>query len=745
MQKLLRIYGINQGIGFRPYVYRVAKHLDLNGIVRNSYDHVEIILDGGEKKIGEFIKTIKHSNLPFLNIEKIEEKEGNFGIFEDFTIGKSRYNERKIITIPPDIAVCDECLNEMRDPKNRRYNYWFITCVHCGPRFTITRDLPYDRENTTMDEFKMCKSCEKEYTNPENRRYHSQTIACHECGPRLYLVDNDGNEVGCEDPIKEAAKLLKEGYILAIKGIGGIHVSSVADDDHAVLRLRKLRKNSDKPFAIMCKDIGMIETFAEVSEIERKMLESPERPIVLLKKSKNYYLSEYISPGLHTIGVMLPYTGLHYLLFDYIDSPIIMTSANLPGEPTLTDEKEALKKLSGIADYFLIHNREIYQRADDSVIRFIDDNPVFLRRSRGFVPLGLDIGANIDRIILSLGAELENTFSIYVNGKIYTSQYIGDTSNYETFLNLKNTIEKFKRLFGIKKFDLVIHDKHPSFNTTKLAKEISGNTLSVQHHFAHLFSCMAENKMKEAVGVIADGYGYGDDGYAWGGEILYIKGGELKRIGHLEYQPLIGLDSATKRPVKITVGILSKFMSESEIKKILNPYANGQEISLWLKQMNEKFNVTYTSSCGRFLDAVSSVLNVAQRRTYEGEPAMKLESVAVKGEKIFDIPIKIEKRDGVYILNTTKMFEYLIENIDKRREDMALSIHHALSIGLSEIAKKVDDTVCFSGGVAYNELFNRFMKENTKKLITQKRLPPGDGGISFGQIYASIFLDKLLQ
>jgi hydrogenase maturation protein HypF len=603
-----------------------------------------------------------------------------------------------------------------------------------------------------MEPFKMCSFCESQYKNPLDRRYNAQTTSCSKCGPKLSLFNRRGKIIH-GNSIEKAISLINQGKILAIKGIGGVHLACLTTDDKIIKKLRKRRKKPQKPFAIMAENIEMIKSFAVVNKREEKLLKSWQRPIVLLKKSKDYWLSERLSPGLHNIGVMLPYSGLHYLLFEEINEPLVMTSANLPDEPTIKDEKKAFEKLSSVADYFLIHDREIYQRCDDSVVRAIDEKSVFLRRSRGYTPLPIDLGIESDEVILALGAELDNVFCIYRNGKAYLSQHIGDTSNYDTFLDLKQNLNKWMKLLSIDEFDRIVCDLHPRFNTTKLAEELSekyGCSLRrVQHHFAHLASCMAEYGLKEAIGIIGDGYGFGFDKKAWGGEVLVIKKGKFERVGRLEYQPLVGGDLATKYPLRIVVGILSKFMDEIEMRKTtkrLKLKVPEQNIKVWLKQLESKFNVIESSSCGRFLDAVSVLLGVCSKRTYEGEPAMKLESLALRGKKLVDLSVKVRRINGEYVLDTTSIFEKILDLIDKtRKEDLALSVHRTLVEGLNKIVKKVMrdykiKVICFSGGCAYNELLNKFLSEKLK-ILTQTKAPCGDGGISLGQVYCK-FLSK---
>lgn len=737
IQTKILVNGLVQGIGFRPFVYRLAKNLGLKGYVKNTAQGVEILVDGKESDIKKFLEYLKSNHPPMARIDFIDAKIGNFGRVDSFKIVKSSDKKTISTLIPPDIGICEECLKELYDRQDNRFKYFFITCTNCGPRFTITKEIPYDRIRTTMRPFKMCSFCNSEYTDPLTRRYNAQTTSCQKCGPSLSLLDNKGKRIS-GDPVAQTGRLISSGEIVAIKGVGGVHLACLASDDKVVRKLRNRRKKSDKPFAIMARDIKMIRTFTEVGKEEEKLLESWQRPIVLLGKSSNYWLSDQISPGLHNVGVMLPYSGLHYLLFGYVDGPLIMTSANLPDEPTIIDRNEAFKKMGDAADYFLFHDREIYQRCDDSVLRVVGGKTIFLRRSRGYAPLPTDFKFKTQEKILALGAELSNTFCVYKDGEAFVSQHIGDTYNYDGFLALQKDLKKWMRLFGISSFNVIACDLHPQFNTSRLAEQLSNKfrakLVKVQHHFAHLASCMAENGLEEAVGIICDGYGFGLDGKAWGGEIIVAKKGKFERVGHLENQPMIGGDAATAYPERIAVGILAK---RFDAKKI----ASGMKlpvgkVKIWTNQIEQGFNSTESSSCGRFLDAVSAFLGVCRYRSYEGEPAMKLESLALRGKMLVELPIEIEKD----VLKTTPIFERLFELGKERKEDLALSVHHTLSKGMAQLARKVakDEgikTICFSGGVACNELFNKFLRKEIPNLVVQTKVPCGDGGISLGQVY----------
>ena len=525
---------------------------------------MEILVEGERDNIEKFMRNLREKKPPLAQIYEVisEQLKGRprYGRFEIHR--SSGISELSGSVIPPDVSICDECLRELRDPENPRYDYFFITCTDCGPRFTIIENLPYDRENTTMREFPMCSFCHAEYSDPINRRFHAQTVACPKCGPKVYLTTREGEPVESADPVREAGRLLSEGFIVAIKGYGGFHVASSTLIEKPLIKLREAKHRKQKPFAIMAPSIEAIETFAEITPKEKVLLTSYMRPIVLLKKREDYYLSEMIAPGLHNVGVMLPYTGLHYMLFDEVEDPaFVMTSANPPNQPIIKEEKEALRKLSGLVDYFLIHNRQIAHRCDDSVLRVHGDKQVFIRRSRGYTPAPVILKKKSRRCVLGLGGELNNTACVLLGDKAFISQHIGDVENVETRSFLEQASRHLIRLTN-SKVETVACDLHPKFTTTHLAKQIAEENdysmIQVQHHYAHIAALMAEHDVDEIIGICCDGYGYGLDGEAWGGEILFCTQGsaEFERLGHLQKQPLVGGDLATRFPLRVVAGIL---------------------------------------------------------------------------------------------------------------------------------------------------------------------------------------------
>jgi hydrogenase maturation protein HypF len=746
----INVTGIVQGVGFRPFVYRIAVRNGLAGYVRNRGDAgVEILLEGSEQSVQGFLRDLKENKPPLAQIHNIiTTKLAGKNEHEKFTITKSSEKaELSGSVIPPDIAICDECLTELHDPKDPRYEYFFITCTDCGPRFTIIERLPYDRENTTMREFPMCGFCQREYADPLNRRFHAQTVACPDCGPKVYLTTRDGELIQHDDPVREAGGLLSEGAILAIKGYGGFHVATSTTRDEPLQALRKTKHRRAKPFAIMARSVEAAKSFAEVNSKEKALLTSYARPIVLLNKSDAYALSPLVAPDLHNVGVMLPYTAMHYMLFDRVDdAAFVMTSANPPNQPIVKGNAEALKTLGDTVDYFLFHNRQIAYRCDDSVLRLHGTRPSFIRRSRGYAPAPIMLKEKARRCVVGLGGELNNTSCVLFENKAFISQHIGDVENVETRTFLQEATNHLIRLTN-SRVDAVACDLHPKFTTTRLAQELAEKNgwhlIQVQHHHAHVAALMMEHAVDEVVGITCDGYGYGVDGEAWGGEILFCtrEATEFKRLAHLEKQPMLGGDLATRYPLRIAAGILGKKVNvEPWLLKHSAHLPYGEtEAKLIANQLQKGVGVIETTSCGRVLDAVAAVLGVCYERTYEGEPAMKLESAAINGKDALSMkPLIIGN-----VLNTTQMFHVIFENIGKASTaDLAYSAHAYLAKGLASLAveKAVEqrvNAVGFSGGAACNQILAGIMRRTVEaaglKFLVHEAVPAGDGGVSFGQ------------
>ena len=748
MRAEIKVSGIVQGVGFRPFIYRTAVKNRLVGFVRNRGDaYVEIVVEGKKSDIKQFLQDFKNKKPPLAHIHDVSTKYAeDTNEFNKFTILKSsEAAELCGSVIPPDVSICKECLDELRNPKNQRHNYFFITCTNCGPRYSIIERLPYDRPHTTMKEFAMCDLCQKEYTDPANRRFHAQTVACPKCGPKAYLADNKGRSLSSEDPIREAGKLLEEGYVLAIKGYGGFHVAASTTKDEPIKRLRTVKHRTQKPFAIMVRDLETVRSFAEVDDKEAELLTSHIKPIVLLRKNSSYYLSDQVAPDLHNVGVMLPYTGLHFMLFDKVnESAFVMTSANPPNEPIVTENDEAVKKLGNVVDYFLFHNRLIAQRCDDSVVRVHGEKTSLIRRSRGYAPEPIQLRSVAKKCVLAVGGELNNTSCVLLRDKAFISQHIGDVENLETLRFLKGATAHLLRLTN-SRVEAVGCDLHPKFTTTVFANDLGNEfdcpVVAVQHHHAHGVALMAEHDLDEMMAIVCDGYGYGSDGQAWGGEILGCnRDGIFQRLGHLEEQPLVGGDLATRYPLRTAAGILTKKTDVGEW--LLSNWAHfphgKQEVEVVLQQL-KRGQAVKTTSCGRVLDAISAVLGLCFERTYEGEPAMKLESAAVRGRDV----LKLEPIIKNNVLHTTEMVHEIFNCRNAyATDDLAFSAQFYLARGLAQIAvneaQRIGiDAVGFSGGVAYNEHIThatrKVVEENRLRFVVHESVPAGDGGLSFGQ------------
>lgn len=743
------VTGIVQGVGFRPFIYRIAKRQELRGFVRNRADAVvEISLEGEKPRIDAFLQSLSQEKPPLARLDsvQVDYSETEVGLV-DFTIEKSSQERTKSgSVIPPDIAICDDCLKELRSPGDRRHRYFFITCTNCGPRYTTIVGVPYDRPNTTMHQFPMCPDCRAEYRNPVDRRFHAQTIACPICGPKVMLLDSSGVKIDIDEPIREAGRLLSEGKALALKGNGGFHLAASTLQDTPVERLRRSKERRNKPFAIMARSLESTLTFTEIRSCERELLESYIRPIVLLHKKEPFPLSSLISPGLDSVGVMLPYTGMHYLIFDSTSDPaLIMTSANAPNEPIITDNKKAIQRLGSVVDYFLVHDREIAQRADDSVIRCIGETPTPIRRSRGYAPAPIILSKSTKTRTLALGAELNVTACMILDNKAYLTQHIGDTETIETAKFLENAVSHLQRLIGFEP-DALACDLHPKFTTTKIAermsKELGVSLRRIQHHHAHAGSLMAEHSVNEIVGIICDGFGLGYKNEAWGGEVFVCHGAEVRRAAHLEEQPMVGGDLATRYPVRMVAGILRDEPTIQDwLKANASHLLHGEaEIPIIMRQLERK-DFIWTSSCGRVLDSVAAILGISYERTYEGEPAMKLEAYSRDGTDRLSIKPEI---DGE-VIKTTNMVRAIYDQRTKIAvPDLAFSAHAYMARALANAAIAIAEeegikTVGFSGGVALNEIISlmiaKIVSEAGLRYVSNVAVPPGDGGVSFGQAY----------
>ena len=700
------VKGVVQGVGFRPFVYRECVRAGLKGYVKNVGSGVEVVVDDKEGLLRILEAPPPLARIDSVDIVKVDGEFGDFSIFES---GGEGYAE-----VPPDLFLCGDCLKELRSKDDRRRDYYFITCTNCGPRYSITRQNPYDRHTTTMGDYQMCGKCSKEYKNPLDRRYHAQTIACRDCGPRLRLAIGGKRIAGSEDElISEAAGLLGDGQVVAIKGVGGFHLACNLKRK-ALERLREYTGRRDKPYAVMCADMGMVKSIASPTRHEKALLESYQRPIVLAKKKKALRgVTE-----LDTVGIMLPYTALHYLLLALVGQPLLMTSSNLPDEPlTYEDSHQFVENI-------LSHERAIENPVDDSVVKAVVGKALFIRRSRGYVPQSIRMPVERDVQLLALGAELNNTFCVYGKGRATPSPHVGMTSNPRTLERMRDSARRFLGFTGVDP-DAVLVDLHPGYESAaygiELAEELEVPLIKVQHHLAHAYSVAAERGLDDFTAIVCDGLGYGPDGTVWGGEVF--AGNE--RVGHLQPHRMLGGDSATTHPAKMLYSILSEFMESEEAGRHLKGGFGKRELKALGAQLREGFNCPETTSCGRVLDAASYLLGFCDVRTYDGRPAMLLEANSTR-------PYRLEPVIEDNVLMTTPLFNYLTDNKEKDRGRLAATVQAYLAEGLLEIASGFGGEKVFSGGCAYNRTMTSIMVE--KGVYLNEKVPCGDGGISFGQI-----------
>ncbi len=773
---LISIKGIVQGVGFRPFVYNLATSLNLRGYVTNTAECVFIDIEGEE--IPAFIERLPKEAPPLSKIKDIEVSSLPLQNYEAFSILESSDNEGFTL-LPPDVSVCEECLREMFDADDRRYLYPFINCVNCGPRYTITHAVPYDRKNTTMSVFSMCAECETEYNDAASRRFHAQPNACPKCGPQLELkVISEKFKVDEKiDPMKAAIELLRQGAIVAVKGLGGFHLACDAANNEAVERLRFNKRKNNKPFALMAPDIKTIESYCEMSEEEKNILVSNQRPIVLLKKKSNadsiMPLSESISPDNKYLGFMLPYTPLHYLLFYYPltqdagsritklsdisqtpnFSSLVMTSGNISEEPIVTDNDEALSKLSDLADAFLIHNRNIFMRADDSVVRCSlhdkKDGLLFIRRSRGYVPDPIKLDGDGPEV-LGCGADIKNTFTLTKGNYAIPSQHIGDMENYETLNSFEESLSNLKKVYRARPV-AIGYDLHPNYLSTKWALSQNSDTkfLGIQHHYAHIASVMAENSMKNKVlGVAFDGTGYGTDGTLWGGEFLIADIEGFRRAGHFRYLPLPGGEAAIREPWRMAVSYIRNMAGEEAIHYLnainfIDRYGI-EKIKDVLAIVDKNIFSPATSSCGRLFDSVSAILGICDLNTFEGEAAIALESYTVD-DISDDYPVDIIFRDRMEIDFSMTIFR-IVQDIEQgiSKNLISTKFHNTIIEATARVVEKLSavnriNDVVLSGGVFQNMYLLKNavsrLKSSGLNVYINEKVPSNDAGISLGQAY----------
>jgi hydrogenase maturation protein HypF len=748
IRKNIIIKGIVQGVGFRPFIHKLVQNYNLSGWVLNSNQGVEMDIEGKTEELNNFISDIKKKLPPLARIEKIEVNQLPLIGYKGFYIKKSIVKEEDgFVLVSPDISICKDCLQELFNPHNRRFRYPFINCTNCGPRFTIINDIPYDREKTTMNIFKMCPKCQSEYENIEDRRYHAQPNACVDCGPQVSLYQNK-KRLEDIDSIEEAVKLFKKGKIGAIKGLGGFHLACDATNNKVVVRLRRLKNRETKPFALMSPDLEKIKQYCKLGKKEEEWLTDRARPIVLLKKKEDSLISSLVAPRNNYLGVMLPYTPLHYLLLKDNFTALIMTSGNIADQPIIGDNQEALEKLDRIADFFLLYNRDIFNRCDDSVLKIISGDNAFFRRSRGYVPHPIILDFKLKEV-LALGGELKNTISFSKENYVFLSQYLGDLKSVENLEFFKESITSFKKMFKVKP-KIIACDLHPDYLSTQYAEEIKVKkglkVVRVQHHHAHIVSCMAENNIKEKViGVAYDGTGYGDDGNIWGGEFLLCDLKEYLRVGHLKYSPLPGGDKAIMEPWRMAYSYLYSIYGP-RAKKIdidFNRRMDYDKLSIIEKMIDKNINSPLTSSCGRLFDAASSLIGIRDEISYEGQAAMELESFCASGiKKRYNFCVCKEGEE--FIIDPREIFIDIIEDLKKGidKKVMAAKFHNTVAEFTLNLCGKIRENtginkIALSGGVFQNRYLTEkiisLLEKDDFQVYTQRKVPPNDGGISLGQ------------
>ncbi len=745
---LLHVRGVVQGVGFRPFVHRLALREGLRGWVRNESGEVRIAIEGTYERLLAFLTALVHDSPPLSRIDSLEIEPTDPRHPEGFEIAVSLTDqaERRQL-IAPDVAMCPACESELVEPGNRRFRYPFITCTDCGPRFTVIESMPYDRERTSMRAFTQCSDCLREYTTPWDRRYHSETNSCPACGPRLTLLAADPGSAPQvrTDPIASAARLLRLGLIVAVRGLGGFHLAVDATNDEAVRRLRRRKGRERKPLAVMVRTLDDARRVAVIGPTEERLLTGRERPIVLLRRLPQSGLAASVAPGLTDVGLMTAYTPLHHVLLDAVQRPLVMTSGNASEEPIATGVDEARQRLRDIADAFLVHDREIVARYDDSVVRVVEDTPVFLRRARGYAPLPLELPLAAVRPLVAVGPHLKNTFTLAQGRTAWVSQHIGDLDDLETLEYFRRTLAEYRRLFGVDP-DIAVRDAHPGYLSTRVADELGlEHVISVQHHHAHIAAVAAEHgRTDRVVGVAYDGTGYGDDGTVWGAEVLVANLAGYERVGHLTAAPLPGGDLAIRRPWRAALGYLSLAPEAASAFARAFHGVDPAERELATRQIERRLNAPLASSMGRLFDAAAAVLGVRGVAHYEGQAAMELEALA--GERVgAALPFPLgEDTDGRWLLDPLPLLVALGEGIQRgiSAADLAAAFHESVAVATSELACRAArraglDTVALGGGVFQNARLlaatRRRLEDERLHVLVPQRLSPNDGAISYGQ------------
>jgi hydrogenase maturation protein HypF len=747
VRKAIDVTGIVQGVGFRPFIFRLAQECNLTGFIANTPAGVTIEVQGESDRLDRFLGRLPAELPPLAKITSLLPRDAEPQAESTFRILSSRLDAPPKALISPDVAVCCDCLREMMSPRDRRFRYPFINCTNCGPRFTIIRDIPYDRARTSMASFQMCAACQTEYDDPANRRFHAQPNACWDCGPQLQLWSADGSHLNVPEPLREAARLLDQDGILSVKGLGGFHLACNARSEVAVNRLRERKRRVEKPFAVMIRRLEDGDRFCFVDEAARKSLLSIERPIVLLPRKPGSGLADSIAPRNRFLGVFLPYTPLHHLLFasGKFDA-LVMTSANLSEEPIAIDNEEAVRRLHAIADAYLVHNRDILRRCDDSVVRLAAGRTQILRRSRGFVPVAVPL-EHESPPILAVGGELKNTICIARGCEAFLSQHIGDLENLESHNFFEEAVEHLQRILEVQP-KVIAYDLHPDYFSTKWALEREAvQLIGVQHHHAHIASCMAENHLDgKVIGIALDGTGYGTDGAVWGGEVLLTEYGDFERAAHFEYIPLPGGSAAIHEPWRVALSYLIKHYVK-DFDSLDLPFLrdiDSRRLQVIRQMVDRQIHSPRTSSCGRLFDAVASLAGIRSTVNYEAQAAIELEMAAHDSTDNGAYPFDLIPDGSHWQIGTLSLFQEILRDIRRQEPvaDISRRFHAGLAAIFVELAEKIREQtqlnrVCLSGGCFHNSLLFQWMldglRAKTFEVYFHSEVPAGDGGISLGQ------------
>ena len=748
VRRQIEVAGIVQGVGFRPYVYRLAMERKLAGHISNTASGVAIEVEGPEEAVAGFVTQLPESAPPLAKITGLSVREAVCNGEREFRILASQRGDAVRTLISPDVATCPDCLRELLDPADRRYGYPFINCTNCGPRFTIERDIPYDRPYTSMAAFKMCPACQAEYDDPWNRRFHAQPNACWECGPQVELWRRGGERIEFENPIAAAAMVLERGQIVAVKGLGGFHLAADAENAETVDLLRQRKRRVEKPVAVMVRDLATAQQLCVVDETGRRALERVERPIVLLPWRKNAGIPEEVAPGNRFLGVFLPYTPLHHLLFAKGNRrALVMTSGNLSEEPIAIDNREALQRLGGLADFFLVHNREILLRCDDSVVRVVGGKTSQMRRSRGFVPVPVFLKEEVPPV-LAVGGELKNTICLTKDKHAFLSQHLGDLENLESYRFFEEAVEHLTRVLEIRP-RVVAYDLHPDYFPTKWALKQNGVKLvGVQHHHAHIASCMAENHLDgRVIGFALDGTGYGTDGKIWGGEVLVAGYADFERVAHLEYVRMPGGAEAIHEPWRMALSYLVQHFGAAwgKLGIAFADRVDPKKAALLARMMERGVNSPWTSSCGRLFDAVAALAGIRLVVNYEAQAAIELEMAMGEESGEGDAySFELRSEGAGWVMGTKALFEGIVRDLrcDVSAAEISGRFHRGLVDACTRLAEFVREQtrieqVCLSGGTFHNVFLLTGLQERLAargfRVFRQSEVPSGDGGLSLGQ------------